>query len=73
MRWSTHVPEETAWLQTKRFAPLPPRYFLSLLSHPAQTNRTQLAEVSSEDINEFNTMTAQKQAIKVALLKYTEE
>jgi len=72
-RWFTHVPEQTAQLQTKHFALLPPWNFLLLLRHPAETNRTQLAEVSSEDIKEFNMMTAQKQATEMALLKYEEE
>ena len=67
-----HVPEETVWLQTRCFAPLPPRNFLLLLHLPVQKNRTQLAEVSPEDIKEFNTITAQKQVIKMGLSKYKE-
>ena len=53
-RWFTRISEETARLQTKRFALLPPKNILLLLRLTVQLNQIQLAEVSSEDIKEFN-------------------
>lgn len=68
----THIPEETAQLQTKLFAPLPPKNLLLILRLTVQSNRTQLIEVSSEDIKEFNTMVTQKKVIGIVLEKYEE-
>ena len=44
-RWFTHVPEETAQLQTKQFTLLPPKNLLLLLHLAVQSNQTQLVEV----------------------------
>ena len=63
---------ETAQLRTKRFALLPQKNLLLLLRLTIQSNQTQLVEVSSEDIKEFDTMMAQKKAIETALEKYKE-
>jgi hypothetical protein len=69
-RWFTYVPEETAILQTKRFSLLPPQNFLLLLQSSVKTNQTQLVEVSLDDVEEFNTLTSQKQLLEIALSKY---
>jgi hypothetical protein len=52
---------------------LPQNNFLLLLRLAVQVNRTQLVEVSSEDIKDFDTMVAQKKAIETALKKYKEK
>ena len=52
---------------------LPPQNLLLRLHSPAQANQTQLVEVSSKDIKEFDMITAQNQAIEVALFEYKEE
>lgn len=72
-RWFTHVPEETAKLQTKYFALLSPQNFLLLLRSPPKSNRTQLFEVSREDMEEFATLTAGHEDIEKALSKYKVE
>ena len=63
-RWFTHIPEETAQLQTRRFA---------LLHSSVEPNQTHLIEVSSGDIKESVMMTAQKGAIEMALEKYKDQ
>lgn len=68
--WFSYIPEETAQLQTKCYALLPPHHLLLLLRSPAKMNETQLVEVSREDIGEFNEMMAQSQRIEGALSKY---
>ena len=70
VRWFTHIPEETAQLQTKRFALPSPKNLLLLLRLTVQLNQTQLVEVSSEDIKGFDIMVTQKRAIETALKKY---
>jgi hypothetical protein len=72
-RWFTLTPDETAHLQTKYFAILPPQRLLLLLHSPATTGNTQLLEVSPKDIDEFNTMTGGELLIEKALLKYKEK
>ena len=72
-RWFTHIPEETARLQTRRFTLLHPQNFLLLLHLSVQLNRTHLVEVSSEDIKEFITMETQKGTIEMALTKYKDQ
>ena len=71
-RWFTRIPAVTAQLQTKQFALLPQSNLLLLLQVTVQLNQTQLVEVSSQDINEFDTMVAQKRAIETVLEKYKE-
>ena len=68
--WFSHVPEETVQLLTSRFALLPQQNFLLLLHLPVKVDQTRLVQVSSEDIKEFNEMTAQTQLIETALSKY---
>ena len=72
-RQFTHIPEETAQLQKKRFTLLPPKNLLLLLRLTVRSNQTQLVEVSSEDIKEFDRMVAQKRVIETALKKYREK
>jgi hypothetical protein len=72
-RWFTHIPEETAHLQTKRFALLAPQNFLLLLHSPVPLDNTQLVQVSLNDIGEHDEMTARTSFIETALLKYKED
>ena len=72
-RWFTRIPAETTQLQTMRFALLPQGNLPLLPQVTVQLNRTQLVEVSSEDIREFDTMVTQKKTTETALEVYKEK